>query len=121
MTGEFYSGGVDIRESIFESIALQSASIGTVGVGFEELRPGFDVFTVDRPDQTRMFQVQFVEVGVQSHAAGVEFGPHGPVTDQDALFQSIQEIGLQEFLWAFRYCDVLKHDGPLPWLTTVRE
>ena len=100
--GQSHARRVDVRQAIRQAIALQAAAACAIGVRFQKPRASLHVVLVNRLNQIGPRQIEFVEVDIQPHAAGVQFRAHRPVTDEHAVFERIQKIRFQEFLLVFR-------------------
>jgi hypothetical protein len=65
--------------------------VGAKGVRLDDVGTRLDVLVVDLADEAGVRQVELVEAAVQEDPARVEHGAHGPVEDDGALGQPVEE------------------------------
>ncbi len=85
LPGDADSRAIDLRDFARQAEFRELQPVGAEGVGLDEVRSGRDIAVVDRADDLRIGQVEFVEAPVEEDPLLVQHRPHGAVADKDAL------------------------------------
>ncbi len=78
---------VDLTYPLLEVIAFELGAVRTEGVGFDDLRSGADILTVNALNKLRLCQIERIETLLIAHPARIEERAHGTITEQRPLLQ----------------------------------
>src|SRR6266699_419032 len=78
---------VDLTYPLLEVIAFELGAVRAEGVGFDDLRSGTDILTVNALNKLWLCQVECIETLLIGHAARIEKRAHGAITEQRPLLQ----------------------------------
>ena len=70
---------IDVSQLVQTSVLRQTKRIRAKGVGFNNVRPGMQVFLMDATDQVGLRDVEFVVAAVDENAFGIQQGAHGAI------------------------------------------
>ena len=73
------------RRLAFETVGLQLVGGGAVGVGFDDVGAGANVFGVNVAHQIGRDQIQFIVGAIDIDALGIEHRAHRAVEDVNAV------------------------------------
>ncbi len=91
--GDRRAGAVDVADLVGQAVFLQARPLGAEGVGRQHVGPGLAVVAMDRLDQFRVREAQFVERAVREDVVPVDLGAHRAVEDEHAAGEGVGETG----------------------------
>jgi len=89
--GNFDGAMIELSNAIAHAELRKLVAIGAEGIGFDDLRAGFDVDLMNVKDGFGMGDVELVSAALRADRF-IEQGTHGAVGDQDHLAQAFIEI-----------------------------
>jgi hypothetical protein len=89
---QFHTGAVDGDGLVRQAVSAQFEAVGSEGVGLDHVGARFDVVVVDRANQLRVGQIQFVIACIDEHALAVEHRSHRSVEDKGGFDDSFQDV-----------------------------
>src|SRR4051794_24730656 len=89
--GRFSLPSGNVADLLTQSEAVESNSIASEGIRFDDIDAGSQIGLMNRADQLRLCQVEVVEAFIDADARAVEHRAHGAVHEENALGQSLKE------------------------------
>src|SRR5277367_4997349 len=96
--GDFYGAMIQLGHALGHAELAELVTVGTEGVGLDDLRAGFDVGLMNVKDGVAVGDVELVHAALRADGF-IEQGTHGAVGDQDGLGESFIEIFDAHSFW----------------------
>ena len=91
LAGDFHGAMIELRDAVGHAELRELVAVGAEGIGFDELRAGFDVGLMNVEDGFAVRGVEFIHAALRAHGF-VQQGAHGAVGDEDGAVQPFVEI-----------------------------
>ena len=82
LAGQANRRTIHLRNTLGQTIRRQLDAVGAKGVGFNDIRTGFNIFLVNPQYQLGLCQTQIVITHIHKYATLVDHRPHGAIEDQ---------------------------------------
>ena len=83
---------VNVAHFVGDTVARQTESIRSKGVGFDDFGPGLQVVVVNGTNQVGLGEIQFVIATVDEDALGVKQGSHRSVAEDGGLLDPGEKV-----------------------------